>query len=454
MFPFERVPQGSRIVIYGAGVKGQSYLRQMLMTGYCTVVALADQNYAGYPGCVVPVCDPETIHALAFDVVVIALKEPLYLQEFRSVLLAQGIPEERIIYQPSREAPLIFAAEEAAGADRSHALLLYLMGGFGDIVVQKKVIETLIALAPEVSVDIVCDKGLSFLEYLYEDTPQVRKIALNLGTHFAAEKSAYAASLMFSGMGWIQVETLQEGRLPAKLEEVLRRLKERAALDPYVPDAPAAPVYYRSRYRKENCYQHLSYDGIVPYTDTHVHIPRNDAGRAAFQALGLGDYITTNFGNGDSKNLGSVAKAWPKERFEQVIAGLHERYPRLLVVQLGATGATHLSGADRFVFGTSFSTVSEVLAHSRLHIDIEGGLVHLATQLGTKCVVLFGPTMETFYGYPENINLCAGSCHDCYGLYTDWNRCVREMREPECMYSITPEMVLEAVRKCLKQREE
>jgi hypothetical protein len=58
---------------------------------------------------------------------------------------------------------------------------------------------------------------------------------------------------------------------------------------------------------------------------------------------------------------------------------------------------------------------------------------------------LFGPTDERFYGYKQNINIKAGNCHGCYGLYTDINKCARGMEKPECMYSITPENVFKEI---------
>ena len=92
--------------------------------------------------------------------------------------------------------------------------------------------------------------------------------------------------------------------------------------------------------------------------------------------------------------------------------------------------------------GSDFRLAFYLLKNSIVHIDIEGGLVHIATQLGTKCVVLFGPTIKEYYGYEQNINIQAGGCHNCWGLYSDVNRCARSMEEPECMYSITPELVM------------
>ena len=78
--------------------------------------------------------------------------------------------------------------------------------------------------------------------------------------------------------------------------------------------------------------------------------------------------------------------------------------------------------------------------------------MHLATQLGTKCAVLYGPTQVTYVGYPQNINIQAGTCHDCYGLYDNLDRCARGLDEPECMYSITPEYVMENIKKYLETK--
>ena len=119
---------------------------------------------------------------------------------------------------------------------------------------------------------------------------------------------------------------------------------------------------------------------------------------------------------------------------------------------LAAKMQEELLGGDKYILGESFELVTHVLQNSMLHVDIEGGLVHLATQLGTKCVVLFGPTPEFFYGYEENINIKVGDCHDCYGVYLDSNRCARGMEKPECMYNITPEIVMDRVEEYFDDR--
>lgn len=51
--------------------------------------------------------------------------------------------------------------------------------------------------------------------------------------------------------------------------------------------------------------------------------------------------------------------------------------------------------------------------------------------------------------YEGNINITVGLCHECYSVYPYASQYARGMQETECMYSITPEMVMEEVEKCI-----
>ena len=124
--------------------------------------------------------------------------------------------------------------------------------------------------------------------------------------------------------------------------------------------------------------------------------------------------------------------------------------PNLCIVQVDAKGTTKVAECDKYIIGESLDVAAYALKCAQLHIDNEGGLVHLASQLGTKCTVLFGPTPISYYGYKENINIQAGNCHNCYWLTGNFVSCYRRMKKPECMYSITPEMVMEKVEEYFK----
>ena len=73
LFPYEKVPYGSRI-IYGAGDVGQEYLQQMLMTDYAEVLCFLDRAFDKYPAIVIPIFSPEKVVELTFDYIIIATK--------------------------------------------------------------------------------------------------------------------------------------------------------------------------------------------------------------------------------------------------------------------------------------------------------------------------------------------------------------------------------------------
>jgi hypothetical protein len=165
-------------------------------------------------------------------------------------------------------------------------------------------------------------------------------------------------------------------------------------------------------------------------------------------------YIT--FQNGCDSIYKSHVKMWPNENFERLITLLKKEYPELPLVQLGTKGNSQdMKNIDRNLLGkTSLEQVKVLLKNSLLHIDIEGGLVHMRHALkGGPSVVLFGPTPVSFFSYSENIAVKGTGCHHdgCWLLTGNWQtKCVRGYDEPPCMTSITPEMVFEYVCNTLK----
>ena len=106
-------------------------------------------------------------------------------------------------------------------------------------------------------------------------------------------------------------------------------------------------------------------------------------------------------------------------------------------------GGIKIVNADRHFLGCDLELTKYILANSLLHIGDEGGLFHLATQLGTKCLVLFGATSHYYYGYNKNINIISEVCYPCIDALPDWSECLRGFKESPCMLSITPQLVCE-----------
>ncbi|HBI61549.1 MAG TPA: hypothetical protein DDY31_10120 [Lachnospiraceae bacterium] len=463
LFPYERVPVHSRIIIYGAGTLGQDYLRQMQMTGYCEVIAMADRNHSQYPPMIVPVIPPERIHELSFDYVVVALRMAAAFSEVERVLKRELVDEDRIICIFERQeikAPifreqLLDRNDDKRGLAFSRlplSIAVLATGGYGDMVIQKRFIMELLRLAPGCAIDFYNIKAIDFLKHLYIDCPNVNRIIPDLGSRYSENHKEYALALTIEACHFIKVDKWDKKAFTTGSEgpyqefaESIDKLMTAAEAEEADISTPAHLTMTRRLYQGLDAYSGFNYNGAFQIRDKEVPIPLDTGWEPAFLSLGLQRYVTVNFGNGDCADGSKVAKSWDKSRFEQLVSSLHERYPDVAIVQIGAESSERLTGADKYILGTDFRLSVYILKGSLLHVDIEGGLVHIATQLGTKCAVLFGPTVKEYYGYEQNINIQAGACHGCWGLYPDVNRCARGMEEPECMRSITPEMVMEHI---------
>lgn len=158
-------------------------------------------------------------------------------------------------------------------------------------------------------------------------------------------------------------------------------------------------------------------------------------------------YITIN--RGVDSNLGeNCPKLWPLEHYKNLVKLLRNKYPDLTIVQLGANDKYGLIDADLNLLGkTDIEETKILLKNSLIHIDVEGGLVHLNHILHGKSCVIFGPTPIIPLQYPENINLKNNACpHFCDWVIQDWQKeCLRGINPPPCMAQTKPEDVLSAI---------
>lgn len=172
---------------------------------------------------------------------------------------------------------------------------------------------------------------------------------------------------------------------------------------------------------------------------------------AVLARLGLPErFITLNRGVDAANRSPNNTKMWPLEYYNRLIEMIKTRFPDLTIVQLGVSvdRSPMMTGMDISLVGkTSLDELKVILKRSQLHIDGEGGMVHLRHALnGGKSVVLFGPTSRSLYGYPENLNLRSDLCSWCEWVHDEWNGvCLKTGKEAACMKALTPEMVFESM---------
>ena len=308
---------------------------------------------------------------------------------------------------------------------------------------------------PIARMDIFTVRGLDFLQWLYSETNYINGIFPDLGKNYSDNKQKYSLGISCMGAGFLSVDYVSETDLK-ECEDFLHRIKKldtKCRFENFSFNLPGAVMFYRRIFNEENCYTGFNYGDVFSIRNKQIKIPSSPQYVQKFTKIGLENYITINTGNGVNDNSVTVAKSWPAARFQKVAEMFKKRYPNIKIVQIGLLGEPKIESVDRYFMGESFGLVVQVLKNAIFHLDIEGGLVHLASQIGTKCVVLFGPTLTEYNAYDNNINIKVGNCHGCYGLYLDVNHCARHMKEPECMYGITPDVVMDYIDEYMEERE-
>ncbi|WP_037354207.1 hypothetical protein [Selenomonas sp. FC4001] len=461
LFPFEKVPKGCRIVIYGAGDVGQEYLEQLMASGYCKVLAFIDRSYAKYAPMIVPVYPVEKVLSLSFDFIVLAFKMGTHVRAVIKRLISFGVAAKKIIYiEPRKDVEVLTASNrpdreimyDFAYLHDGISIALRYGTGLGDAIVKKKFFMELVAMAPNCRIDIYSPGASDMIEIVYRDQPNLNAVINDGGALYAKHKSRY--SLAFSMLLFmLNVDAFNEEEIEDYNSEFAEKMMNfRQAVNKYnlsVMGVTSQYVHFqRMKLLGLNYYNYLNYTGVLNIKGHEVSIPLDPVYKKQYEHLALmGKYITINYGGGveaSNKNNG-IAKDWPFEYVEKFVKLFKKKYPKIKIVQLGSAETVQINEVDKCFLGKNLELVKYILKESLLHVDKEGGLVHLATQLGTKCVVCFGPTSVDYFGYDENINILVGDCHGCYCLYDGFDVCAKGMEMPDCMWKITPEMVMKKV---------
>lgn len=147
-------------------------------------------------------------------------------------------------------------------------------------------------------------------------------------------------------------------------------------------------------------------------------------------------------------------KLWPLTYYHELIQKIKKGFPTFNIIQIGANGDFgKIDGIDLDLRGqTSLDETKCLLKYAVLHIDGEGGLVHIRRFVNGKSVVLFGPTDPMIFGYDENINLRTNACpYPCEWVTPKWtDKCLLNGSHV-CMRSLSPDIVFKAVSDYLSQ---
>lgn len=462
LFPFKHIVRDSRVVLYGAGLVGQTYLAQIQLTKYCDVVCIIDKSFQRYEALPVEVCPVESLLQKDYDYIVIANRIPIVAQEITDMLVEQyGVSKEKIVYSIEYVEPVVVLRDVSAmipdcelafSRKGKFAVAVRMVGGLGDFIIRKNNLRELAQWDENLIIDVYVDQSkFSFTKGLLVDIPQIYNIVGTISA-YDMKKTKYLASFYFDTLlrvDYIHMKAIEE--VPQSLKaKILEVNKNYLAYGIYNGGRSYGLHYARCEKDSLNCYTSYNRYGGFQVEDYHTTIPMREDKKAEFLGLELGDYITLNYGwDNTSGNKKPSAKAWPLEYFSKLTHMIREMYSAIKIVQIGLADTPQIEGCDCYLFGKDIEVIKYVLKNSLLHVDCEGGMVHLASQFDTKCIVMFGPTPVKYYGYASNANIVSTVCSNCYWLVNDSISCYRKLEKPECMYSILPEQVFEKVRECL-----
>ena len=325
----------------------------------------------------------------------------------------------------------------------------------GDAIIAKKVFEAVVTIEKNCNIDLFCanDRAVTNAEAFYCDcenfncfiddeffNQNIKKYDL------AINAVGHVIELLF-----VNVERLKF-KSPALLTSVIKiDAYNRKYI--YKKDFEGRGLFNMARARilGTNRFTILSCDGALPIHDNRVEIKLFPQWELEFKKLGLKKYITVG-SNGGNFNR-HIIKEWPARYYVEFISLLKSKMPEIEVVQTGGNDVVKLENADRYLLGENLELMKYVFKNSLLHVDCEGGPVHLASQLGTKCVVLFGVTDVNYYGYKQNINIVSEVCSPCLFVWENDKTCLLKSEEPLCMLSITPQKIFDVAYRYLQSLE-
>jgi ADP-heptose:LPS heptosyltransferase len=315
-------------------------------------------------------------------------------------------------------------------------------GGLGDYIVMARFLRDLHAAVEDFVFDIYASTTDS-AKWVFADLPGFR--ACRPDIFFERTKADYDLSMAIHQSLAIdrdEIRWRELRRFPKLLHTCNQLLKYQKEIAVFVEHQPRMDNFLarkavfadRTRHNFLHHMAEIAFGGnLLPLPFKHVEIPQ--------------PYVTVHNGF-DPRFIisGSRAtKCYPY--FADVVAQIKERHPGVAIVQLGTSTSEAMANVDHnLIDRTSLEEVAGLIRNARLHIDNEGGLVHLASCFGVKSCVVFGPTPVDYFGYDENINVPPPICGGCWWINETWmDRCPRLFASPICMAQQDPSKIASLV---------
>lgn len=331
-------------------------------------------------------------------------------------------------------------------------IAFWVSGGMGDHIMAARYVRDLTAHIGEVRFDVYCARP-PLGEWVFGEIPG-RRLILDRKANIKTLQREYRCVIDVLTFAAIRHENPRKRldndasrRLDCVIKSILARQEPLSLFTEHHPRLDGYLGYY-STLRGYSRHNFLHWMSGIAYTGDLLDITASKALQPELE-ISADSYITINNGYDEQTapkdKAAAATKVYP--HFADVVRIIKSSFPFLSIIQIGGATSTRIDGVDLdLTCRTTLPEASEILRHSSLHIDIEGGLVHLARAVGTTSCVIFGPTLARYFAYPGNINIEPQVCGGCWWMERTWmERCAIGEREPPCMFTQSPESVANRV---------
>ena len=314
-------------------------------------------------------------------------------------------------------------------------------GGIGDYIVIARYLRDLVSAVEPFKFDLYCNyqapgkwifSGVAgfrtcYSEFLFDHFFQKYPLALRINQYVIAHHET---------IDWVALKN--HWRLINALQHIIRF---RPKIELFIQHHPYMDGFLGQKavYMNFNRANFLHGMSKIAYGGDRFEIATDTNAVRKFN-LRSKSYITVHngFDPGFVVTARRATKCYPYS--EEVVRLVKQKFPDLIVVQVGTSTSIPIASADmNIVNKTSLSEVAGIIQSAYLHFDNEGGLVHLATALGVKCCVVFGPTSADYFAYQSNINIRPRFCGGCWWVNETWmDQCPRSFAEARCMTEHRP----------------
>lgn len=99
-FPYQEIPYGSRVVLYGAGAVGRKIYEAQKKRKLYNIIAWVDKKYEEYIEQGLEVAAPDSLLSVEYDYIVVAVEEESVFCSIRQDILAHGWDRGKVIIGP------------------------------------------------------------------------------------------------------------------------------------------------------------------------------------------------------------------------------------------------------------------------------------------------------------------------------------------------------------------